>query len=131
MKRHVFTYGSLMFPEVWSLVVVGTHRRVAARLDEHARFTIDGESYPGMVPAAGSRVEGILHLDVDESDLERLDRFEGADYRRGSVDVVTPDGPMRAEAYLYLLHDRLSLVPWEPGAFATKPFIATHLPERR
>lgn len=130
MKRHVFTYGSLMFREVWSLVVVGTHRRIDACLHDHARFAINGESYPGMVSAAGSRVAGILHLDVEPADLERLDRFEGADYRRASVDVVTPDGSMRAETYVYLLRDRLSTTPWAPDAFAIERFIATYCRER-
>lgn len=130
MRRHVFTYGSLMFPEVWSLVVVGTHRRVEARLDDHARFAIGGEDYPGMVPAAGSQVAGVLHLDVDEADLERLDHFEGDDYRRASVDVFTEEGSMRAETYLYLLHDRLSSSPWQPDAFAMERFIVTYCRER-
>ena len=126
MKRHVFTYGSLMFPEVWSLVVAGTHRCVEARLDDHVRHAIHGETYPGMVPAVGSQVAGILHLDVDEADLERLDRFEGEDYRRETVDVVTNEGSTRADAYLYLLHDRLSASAWEPDAFAMERFIATY-----
>ena len=130
MKRHVFTYGSLMFPEVWSLVVAGVHRRVDARLDDHARFSIDGQTYPGTVFVAGAHVDGVLHLDVDEADVERLDRFEGDDYRRMSVDVETATGPMRAETYVYLLHHRLSASSWEPDAFAMEHFIATYCRDR-
>ena len=130
MTRRVFTYGSLMFPEVWSLVVAGRYRRVDARLDGHARFAIRGEHYPGMVSVAGGQVAGVLYLDVDDADLARLDHFEGDDYVRRPVDVATDDGMLRAETYVYRLHDRLLTSAWAPDAFAMQDFIATYCRDR-
>lgn len=130
MKRNVFTYGSLMFPEVWSLVVTGTYRRLDARLDGHARYAIAGQSYPGMVIEAGSQVAGVLYLDVERADLDRLDHFEGDDYRRASVEVATGDDTVMAETYVYRLHDRLTSTSWAPHAFPMQQFIATYCRER-
>jgi gamma-glutamylcyclotransferase (GGCT)/AIG2-like uncharacterized protein YtfP len=116
-----------MFDAVWGLVVKGTYRSVAATLADHARFSVADQDYPGMVPLPGGRVEGVLHLDVDEADVARLDRFEGDDYLRLSVSLVCADGETRdGETYVYALHDRLLASPWDPAAFAMERFIATY-----
>ena len=130
MNRHVFTYGSLMFPRVWSLVVAGRYRSVVGSLDGHARFAVDEQDYPGMVLRSDASVEGVLYLDVDDADLDRLDRFEGDDYRRASVDVATPEGTMRCETYVYLRPERLLAESWDPAAFALQRFIDTYCRER-
>ena len=131
MSSHVFTYGSLMFDAVWSRVVVGRYRAMPATLDDHARFGIGDETYPGMIPSPGSRVAGVLHLDVDDGDLDRLDRFEGDDYRRATVDVTGADGATRnAQTYLYLLPQRLLPTAWEPDAFAMQRFLDTYCRDR-
>lgn len=131
MSRHVFTYGSLMFDAVWSLVVSGSYGSMEGHLDRHARFAIDGEDYPGMVPLDGSRVAGVLHLDVDAEDLQRLDHFEGDDYRRAVVTVTGIDGLAReAETYVYLRPDRLLGAAWEPDAFAMQRFLETYCRDR-
>jgi gamma-glutamylcyclotransferase (GGCT)/AIG2-like uncharacterized protein YtfP len=127
MSRHVFTYGSLMFPEVWTLVVTGRYRSIAGTLAGHGRFAVAGQTYPGMIAAADERVVGVLHLDVDDADLARLDDFEGDDYRRVTVSVDCADGTTRAsETYLYLRQDRLLPSAWDPEAFAMDRFIATY-----
>ncbi|MEO8937835.1 MAG: gamma-glutamylcyclotransferase family protein [Burkholderiaceae bacterium] len=128
---NVFTYGSLMFPEVWSLVVTGDYRSMQARLDGHARFAIDGETYPGMVVTADAGVTGVVYLNVDDDDLARLDAFEGDEYRRDAVTIVGSDGTTHvAQAYLYLLEDRLLASAWKPDAFAMQRFIETYCRDR-
>ena len=127
MTRNVFTYGSLMFDDVWTRVVAGDYRSIAATLAGHARFRVADADYPGMVTHADGRVDGMLYLDVDEADLARLDRFEGDDYDRASVALECADGVVRdGETYLYRLHERLLGSPWEPQAFAIDRFIATY-----
>ena len=131
MNRHVFTYGSLMFAPVWTRVVTGRYRDICGTLDGHRRFAVRDQDYPGIIEADGARVDGVLYLDVDGADLVRLDRFEGDEYRRGAVTVACADGVLReAETYLYLPHDRLRDVPWEPGAFALDRFLATYCQDR-
>ncbi len=124
---HVFTYGSLMFADVWTRVVEGDYRSLRARLDDHARFEVRDQTYPGMVAQQNSRVEGVLYLDVDDADLARLDQFEGDDYVRATLGVACEDGSARAaEAYVYRLADRLSKTMWQPEAFAMQRFLETY-----
>jgi gamma-glutamylcyclotransferase (GGCT)/AIG2-like uncharacterized protein YtfP len=125
--RNVFTYGSLMFADVWTRVVVGRYRSVVATLMDHARFAVVEQSYPGMVSSIGAKVDGVLHLDVDEADVVRLDHFEGDDYSRTSIALICADGVTRdADTYVYRLADRLLPAPWDPDAFAMDHFIATY-----
>ncbi len=127
MSRSVFTYGSLMFTEVWSLVVAGRYRAADARLDRHARCSVVDQTYPGMVLSPDAQVAGVVYFDVDDADVARLDHFEGDDYRRDRVTVTLADGTTTAaETYVYLHVDRLLAAPWEPHAFALQRFIDTY-----
>ncbi len=121
----VFTYGSLMFPKVWSRVVTGRYRSIEGTLRDHARHAVRDQDYPGMIAAAGALTKGLVYLDVTDDDLDRLDRFEGDEYRRTVVTVACADGvEHRCGAYLYLPVDRLLAAPWEPEAFAMDRFLA-------
>ncbi|WP_292936914.1 gamma-glutamylcyclotransferase family protein [Noviherbaspirillum sp.] len=124
---HVFTYGSLMFPQVWTRVVRGAYRSIPARLDGHARFAISGETYPGMVPKAGETVQGLLYFDVSAQDIDALDTFEGADYRRDAVKVTPESGEILAACtYIYLLPQNLSESPWMAAAFQMERFLVSY-----
>lgn len=125
--QHVFTYGSLMFDEVWHRVVAGRHRAMRGTVAGYERFEVRDETYPGMVAKEGASVDGVLHLDVDAEDLARLDAFEGDDYDRIAVPVLCEDGATRdAQTYLYRSHARLLASTWKPGSFAMERFLATY-----
>lgn len=124
---HIFTYGSLMFSEVWQRVVQGRYRFSPAVVHGYARFAIAGETYPGMVARAGATVSGVLYFDVDARDVVALDAFEGRDYRRETVRVAFADGgSAEANAYLYLLPQKLLDLPWDPQRFQLERFIGTY-----
>jgi gamma-glutamylcyclotransferase (GGCT)/AIG2-like uncharacterized protein YtfP len=128
---HVFTYGSLMFPEVWQRVVRGSYRSAVGSVDGCRRHAIAGEIYPGMVREAGSSVRGVVHFDVDSADLLALDLFEGQDYVRETVEVRLENGEtVLAGAYFYRHRNRLLDEPWEPDAFQMQRFIDTYCRER-
>lgn len=121
-KRHVFTYGSLMFEAVWGRVVAGRYRSCEAWLPDYRRFAIRGETYPAIVQAPGFRVAGRLWLDIDPADVDRLDRFEGAEYRRESVRVCTDSAvdataALAADCYIWLDPARLLAHDWDAGQF--------------
>ncbi len=131
MSVHVFTYGSLMFPQVWQRVVRGDYRSAVARLDGHARFEIAGETYPGMVVRPGASVDGVLYFDVSPADVAALDAFEGEEYRRDRVRVALFSGEIvDAATYLYLPHQKLSDSPWLPEAFQMERFIGSYCREK-
>lgn len=120
---HVFAYGTLMFDPVWTRVVQGKYRCAHASLEGHRRLRIRGETYPALRPGeAHQRVNGVLYFAIDPDDLQRLDRFEGAEYERQRLVVETPKGPMEAGVYVYKEQfvRRLSGQEWEPEWFASK-----------
>ncbi|HEX8884050.1 MAG TPA: gamma-glutamylcyclotransferase family protein, partial [Noviherbaspirillum sp.] len=78
MSANVFTYGSLMFAEVWQPLVSGRYPSGPAVLAGYRRFAVPGVTYPGIVAAPGQEVAGLLYRDVAPDDLARLDLFEGA-----------------------------------------------------
>jgi gamma-glutamylcyclotransferase (GGCT)/AIG2-like uncharacterized protein YtfP len=129
VSANVFTYGSLMFAEVWQPLVVGRYRSEPAILSGYRRFAVPGVAYPGVVAAPGQQVAGLLYRDVGPDDLARLDLFEGAEYRRDALPVTLADGSvLNAETYVWLDHDRLSDTPWLPEAFRLREFILTYGP---
>ena len=123
MSQHVFTYGSLMFPEVWARLVTRPRASVAAVLQGFVREGVRGQSYPGIRKQAGAQTAGRLYLDIDTQELARLDAFEGAEYVRESVTVQmhTPDGrriELPAQAYRFVDAQGLDGAPWDEGRFA-------------
>ena len=129
MSAHIFTYGSLMFAEVWQPLVGGRYRSEPAVLPGYRRFAVPGVAYPGIVAAPGQEVAGLLYRDVAPDDLARLDLFEGAEYRRDALPVTLADGSaLVAETYVWLDHGRLSDAAWLPEAFRLGEFLRTYVP---
>ena len=125
---NVFTYGSLMFPEIWNQVVRGSYPSCPARLEAYRRFSIVEVSYPAIVAEPGASVEGVLYLGVSADDVARLDAFEGAEYRRAGLAVITASGPIPAQGYVWLDGARLSGQAWLPERFSIPQFLGTHAP---
>ncbi|NMG46322.1 gamma-glutamylcyclotransferase [Aromatoleum toluvorans] len=99
--QHCFTYGSLMCEDIMSAVSGARCRFVAASLDGYRRQPVLGQAYPGMVPAVGACVSGVLYLDLPASAWPRLDRFEGEEYARRQVVVRLQDGRLET-AWTYV-----------------------------
>jgi gamma-glutamylcyclotransferase (GGCT)/AIG2-like uncharacterized protein YtfP len=99
---NVFTYGTLMFPEVWRAVAGRDFASVAGTAAGCAIYRVAGAQFPGIVAAGdGDSVRGVVYLDVDETALARLDRFEDDFYERRELQIVCDDGRRRtAGAYV-------------------------------
>jgi gamma-glutamylcyclotransferase (GGCT)/AIG2-like uncharacterized protein YtfP len=138
MSRHVFTYGSLMFPDVWAQLVTRPRASVAARLADHIREAVRGQRYPGIRRQPGAQTLGRLYLDITEQELAKLDQFEGEEYLRESVVVTieTEDGrrlDLPAEVYRYADAAGLDGEPWDAARFARESaasFYREHAPAR-
>jgi gamma-glutamylcyclotransferase (GGCT)/AIG2-like uncharacterized protein YtfP len=113
---HVFTYGSLMFPEVWRIVVGREFETVAGTVAGYSIFRVREAAFPGITPASPTcSVAGLVYLDVDDTSLVRLDRFEDTFYDRLSLPVDCADGRQRlADAYVVPARNRHVLTdePW-------------------
>lgn len=120
---HCFTYGSLMCEDIMGAVCAARAPFVAATLDGFRRSPVTGEEYPGMVPAPGEQVEGVLYLDLPESAWPRLDHFEGIEYSREQVSVRTADGRSLA-AWTYVFKPEFAS-RLGPGEWDFQRFLAT------
>jgi gamma-glutamylcyclotransferase (GGCT)/AIG2-like uncharacterized protein YtfP len=125
---HIFTYGSLMFPEIWQRVACaassGDYRSAPATAHGYARYALVDDTYPGMIASADATVEGVLYFDVDERDIAALDVFEGSEYIREQIKLVINSGEsVIACTYIFTARHRLSSLPWEPQGFQVARFI--------
>lgn len=112
---HLFTYGSLMFPQVWTIVVRGDYKKQPARLHGHQRRSIKGETYPAAIAAGlDNFIDGQLYLNISPEDKQRLDQFEGDDYEKIEAPVTLADNNIvMAAVYLYRHHERLAAQAWD------------------
>ncbi len=130
----LFTYGSLMFEEVWRPLVPQARASMRAELPGYRREAVAGEPYPGIIADPGALTEGRVYFGLDAADLERLDRFEGADYERVTVQLLIRGPadsavPITAQAYVFRSGNRLSGQPWDPVSFgrqSAQGFYARH-----
>jgi len=114
----VFTYGSLMFDEVFAAVTGRLASNSPALLEGWRRHALRDRTYPAAVPAPESSVQGMVWLDLSDEDLRKLDEFESTEYRRTPVQVLLVDG-RRVTADIYEWLDPALLLPvdWSEQAF--------------
>jgi gamma-glutamylcyclotransferase (GGCT)/AIG2-like uncharacterized protein YtfP len=131
MIDRLFAYGTLEFPLVVTRVLGQERLGRPAVLHDYARSLVRSACYPAIVERAGSSVRGTLYTGIDAELFRRLDRYEGEDYRKRTVDVITEDGE-RHRAFTYTCSpERLSDAPWEPDVFLRdhlEAFLTTRSP---
>jgi gamma-glutamylcyclotransferase (GGCT)/AIG2-like uncharacterized protein YtfP len=118
---HVFTYGTLMFPEVWRAVVGQDFAKVGGTVSGFAIYRFRDAIYPGIIATSENDVvRGVVHLDVDEESLQRLDLFEDTNYERQLLTVTCDDGERReAAAYVVPTRNKSVLIDdsWDRDEF--------------
>ncbi len=128
--RHIFTYGSLMFPVVWERVVVGRYRDSQATIHGFQRLRIRSELYPALiVKQSGDAITGRVYFDVSANDVARLDHFETSDYARVTLAVTVAGKALAADAYMTLTPEALEPSEWNPENFerdGIESFLSTY-----
>jgi gamma-glutamylcyclotransferase (GGCT)/AIG2-like uncharacterized protein YtfP len=118
---HVFTYGTLMFPQVWQAVVGRSFQTVEGAAAGFEVFRVRDAVFPGIAAGNGAcSVHGVVYLDIDPKSTARLDQFEDDFYERQSIAVDCVDGQRRmAEAYVVPPANRsvLTSEPWDHKSF--------------
>lgn len=120
---NIFAYGSLMFDTVRDLLIDDRYRKLEGYVSGYKRLGVRGEVYPGLVASMGSRVDGVVLLGVNRSDIQLLDEFEGEYYRRQGMTVVCGHRQyIRAQAYVFRDEYRFLLTEdeWDAGQFCNK-----------
>lgn len=86
----LFTYGSLQHPEIqeklFNRVLIG---RPDTLIDyKKGTIEIEGKVFNIANPKTGSKIEGIVY-ELDQKELERADRYEGKNYKRVRVTLLS------------------------------------------
>ena len=117
MIDRLFTYGTLEIPSVMRIVLGRDLEGEPAVLYGYARFLVRGECHPGIVERERASVSGTVYRGVDPAMFLRLDRYEGEEYRKRMVEVVSSTGVPQS-AYTYTcLAGMLSDAPWDRDVF--------------
>lgn len=120
MSRAVFTYGTLLFPEVFEAVTGRVFVSLEAAVTGLVRYGVRDAVFPGVVVGRNDRLEGRVYLDVDPRTLARLDRFEDVLYERRAVEAHLADGrTLAADAWVVPPRHagELDGAPWDPETF--------------
>lgn len=118
---HLFTYGSLMFEDVWNRLVKGNYLSQKAMLHGYARRCVKDDVYP-VIFQADELVEGVVYYDISEEDRIILDSFEGEYYERTEVELLVRDELIWACVYV-LKEEHFDIIdpkPWSEALFATE-----------
>ncbi|WP_188860944.1 gamma-glutamylcyclotransferase family protein [Marinobacterium nitratireducens] len=89
----LFTYGTLMVPDVIELVLgrrAGDTARAA--LPDYGCYRVHERQFPAILAERGHITHGCVYLDLTPAELQRLDGYEGELYDRRRVHVQLPDG---------------------------------------
>jgi gamma-glutamylcyclotransferase (GGCT)/AIG2-like uncharacterized protein YtfP len=119
---NVFTYGSLMYPDIFSAVTGYSLQCTSAKLAGWRRYALADRTYPGALTSDqhSDFIVGIVWLDVNPKALLALDRFEGDDYERVTVSVTTEEGQsLTSHIYRWRL-PALTAGAWDRGEFEKK-----------
>ncbi|MBD3245515.1 MAG: hypothetical protein GF333_00705 [Candidatus Omnitrophica bacterium] len=100
----LFVYGTLQFPEIMRNVTGKTFPARPARLQGYRRYRVRGDQtedpYPAVVKEKGV-VQGLLVSGIDEATLRKIDQYEGGEYTRKWVKVLSENGPRPAWTYVW------------------------------
>lgn len=99
-----------------------------AILHNYCRHKVERADYPGIIPEKGHSVRGTYVTGLTEHDIQRLDWFEGSEYRRRKVTValLKPDtqnslvegGEVQTETYVFTAGaHRLEKEEWDYEVF--------------
>jgi hypothetical protein len=100
----MFFFGTLMDGDILSAVLgrpAAPDTMEPARLAGWRRVFVPGRIYPMLIPHATGIVDGLLVRDLGDNDRNRLDYYEGPEYRVGTLTVRRPDGSA-VPAHTYL-----------------------------
>ena len=121
---HLFTYGSLMFEQVFSKLIAHEYQKSTATLRGFIRKAVVNERYPVVYRnEASDRVDGVVYFELMDRDLRRLDAFEGDFYQRQQETIVIPEGrEICAEVYVVkdCYRHIASGIEWDPERFFKK-----------
>ncbi len=109
-----FFYGTLQDAEILRAVLrrpIGNLAVFDAVVSGYRAAPIHGQHYPLLVEERGAVTEGVLVHGLSRGDVDRLDWFEGKEYRTAPLDVLLVDDKRAVTALVYVSAGRLRTLP--------------------
>ena len=113
----LFTYGTLMFPEVLAVLLGRVPASVPASVDGWRVLAIPGVSYPALVVAPG-RARGRVLLDLRPEEWRVIDAYEDDIYELRPIG--SQPGGLPTVAYVCPTTDGVADVDWDADRFAAE-----------
>ena len=113
--KPLFAYGTLRDPDILSALLgrpLSDDDRVAARATGFRSVHLPHRVYPALLPAPGAEAVGLLLYRLAPAELDLLDAFEGDEYRRRDITVLTAAGAIAALAYFATAPIPPDAAPW-------------------
>ena len=119
---NLFTYGTLMFPEVWERIAIGEFPAQKGTLAGYSVYRVRDALYPGIILSDnGAIVSGKIYQGLDDDTLYELDTYESSFYERIIVQARTAEGAS-LDCYAYVVpqsrRDLLTDEPWDAEHFS-------------
>ena len=115
MRDLLFVYGTLRDPDLLAAVLARPLNGAAifpAVAPGHRVVLYPSRTYPALVRAPGANAEGLVLADLTPFELDLLDAYEGAEYRRGRLPVILDEELHEAFAYLPASAIPADAAPW-------------------
>ncbi len=108
---NIFTYGTLMFPELVYALTQKHFKSDDALIDNYIRYkvnTINGaEEYPVIVDKINHSVKGKLIYGIDDESLKIIDFYEGDEYKRIIKPIIVDGKTIEAFVYVWNSNERI------------------------
>lgn len=119
MSGLLFVYGTLRDPDLRYAVLGRPMHGLETRAPGWAAVHYPGRHYPALIRRPGAAATGLALAGLTPFELDLLDAFEGAEYRRGIVPVMIEEELHEAFAYLPAIPVRdqpdWTLASWQAG----------------
>ena len=112
MGNPLFVYGTLRDPDLLVGVVGRPVTGLAAAAPGFVAVHYPGRIYPALVRRPGGAAAGLVLTDLSPFEVDLLDAFEGAEYRRAVIPVMIDEELHEAFAYLPAIAIPADAEPW-------------------
>lgn len=113
--RPLFAYGTLRDPDILAAVLgrsIPDDVRLMARAPGYAAVHYPGRFYPALIENPTEAALGLVLDGLSTVEIAMLDAFEGDEYQRLPITVVTANGALLADTYLPALAIPTDAAPW-------------------
>lgn len=111
----LFVYGTLRDADIVSLVLgrtVAIDTLPEATAPDYVAVPYPDRTYPALTQKIGASAPGRLLVNLSRADLARLDAFEGEEYHRDTISVLSGGQTLLALCYLPTRPVNADALPW-------------------